>query len=51
MTKVETGLKSIAIELGNMKNILKKIFIAVLRGGKINNTLATSIDNNNNTNF
>lgn len=47
MTKVEIELKNITTKFGNMKNMLKKIFAAVLGGGQVNNVSATSINNNN----
>lgn len=49
MTKVETGLEGMATELGDMKNMLGRIFAAVSGGGQVNNAPATSTDNNNNT--
>lgn len=44
--KVETGLESMKSEFDNMKNMLGRIFEAVL-GDQINNTfIISSIDNN-----
>lgn len=47
---METRLKDIIIELSNMKNILEKIFTAILEGGQVNNASITST-NNNTTSF
>lgn len=47
MTKVETGLEGMATELGDMKNMLGRIFAAVSGGGQVHNASATSTDNSN----
>lgn len=51
ITQIETELEDMAIELGNMKNMLKSIFIAVSEGGQRNNVPTTSTNNNNNISF
>lgn len=47
MIKVKTGLKDMTTKIGNIKNMLKRIFLPVSGGGQINHGLAASTDNNN----
>lgn len=49
MTKIETWLESIATELNNIRNMLRRIFVAISEDNQVNNAPTTSTDNNNNT--